>query len=224
MFFRILTFAFVCVSCMASVASGAIYTDQTAFQTAIDAQQLGLTWSEDFESDPIGLTPNLHLYEVAGGSAEIYSESGEPAIFPNPLFANASTRSWGRLIGDGFGDLLLRGTNNTALGSQALSFEFHHLDSNGPRNDTSNLYFYTSNGVENELVGPDVHWIGWIADDVGEYLIQGGFGGDSAVEAVSGMAIDNIHAYGNVPEPMTFVIWALLGICTGGAYWFRRLR
>jgi PEP-CTERM motif len=185
--------------------AGVVYTDETAFNSAVSSLGLDTLWAEDFEGIPLGnvsdpLLVGSGLAEVAGGS--------NPTVMPGAPSGNVWIEDGGSQ-----GGVVIRGSGGSALGVQAISFDF---GSSGPQG----VSFAANSGIDVSPAfpggNPDTDtFVGWIGS--GSETIASAY-----FDLPAGVSLDNLDGFGvSNPEPSTLL---LFGLGAAGLYLVRRRR
>ena len=184
--------------CVASNSyAGAIYTSQVAFDAAVAAATN--VWSEDFESFPLGSSPDP--LAIGGGLAEVVDGNHSQIWDHTP----GGDKAWLQ-VGGTVANATIRGLGGTNLGLFALSFEFANQL-------TGSWVFDGTSGTQasgSYVAGGDQvrNFIGWVG--TGDLLNSVHF------SATNGIVLDNIAAYSSsVPEPSMLGLLALSLFCLG---------
>ncbi len=186
-----------------SAEAGVVYTDETAFNSAVAGLGLTSLWTEDFESFATGDVSDPLL--IGGGMAQVMGGALITDVFP-------TGNAWTQGVGS-FTNATLQGPGATGLGLQAISFNF---GSQVPQT----VSFVTTTGID--LSAPYAPnggnadlFAGWVTS-----------GPETAVAAqfsqAGGITLDNPEGIGvSNPEPSTFL---LFGLGAAGLYFVRRRR
>ena len=195
--------AIALVSVMGSAEAGVVYTDETAFNTAVAGLGSISAWSENFEGFAVGAVADPLL--LGGGMAEVVDGGTASIGF------GATGQNWVQADGSP-ASAVVRGPGNTGLGLQAISFNFGNqapqtvtfVGTGG--SDTSAPFASDPTGTS---------FVGWIATGP-ETVLTAQF------DQTGGITLDNLDGFvAHAPEPGTFL---LFGLGAAGLFFANRRR